>query len=135
MKKLLLIATTFLLILAVLVGCSKPQAEQPVDTKPSGSAATPSTEPSTKPATETTSAATADTEYEGDAASYYIDVVYAQQIERYYTAISQRWDESTYFDHDMCLLVARYYDACIRDCFNTEGWPETTLWEYVPNNS
>ena len=23
----------------------------------------------------------------------------------------------------------RYYAACIRDCFNTEGWPETTLWE------
>ncbi len=25
----------------------------------------------------------------------------------------------------------RYYAACIRDCFNTEGWPETTLWEPV----
>ena len=23
----------------------------------------------------------------------------------------------------------RYYAACIRDCFDTEGWPETTLWE------
>ena len=26
----------------------------------------------------------------------------------------------------------RYYAACIRDCFDTEGWPETTLWEYEP---
>ena len=26
----------------------------------------------------------------------------------------------------------RYYAACIRDCFDTAGWPETTLWEYVP---
>ena len=26
----------------------------------------------------------------------------------------------------------RYYAACIRDCFDTEGWPETTLWEQVP---
>lgn len=25
----------------------------------------------------------------------------------------------------------RYYAACIRDCFDTEGWPETTLWEQV----
>ena len=25
----------------------------------------------------------------------------------------------------------RYYAACIRDCFDTEGWPEKTLWEYV----
>ena len=23
----------------------------------------------------------------------------------------------------------RYYAACIRDCFDTEGWPEKTLWE------
>ena len=29
----------------------------------------------------------------------------------------------------------RYYAACIRDCFDTEGWPETILWEQVPQNS
>lgn len=26
----------------------------------------------------------------------------------------------------------RYYAACIRDCFDTEGWPDTTVWEYAP---
>ena len=25
----------------------------------------------------------------------------------------------------------RYYAACIRDCFGTSGWPETTVWEQV----
>ena len=25
----------------------------------------------------------------------------------------------------------QYYADCIRDCFNTEGWPETTCWEQV----
>ena len=25
----------------------------------------------------------------------------------------------------------QYYVDCIRDCFDTEGWPETTLWEQV----
>lgn len=25
----------------------------------------------------------------------------------------------------------QYYSDCIRDCFDTEGWPETTLWEQV----
>ena len=25
----------------------------------------------------------------------------------------------------------RYYADCIRDCFDTEGWPERTLWEQV----
>jgi hypothetical protein len=25
----------------------------------------------------------------------------------------------------------QYYADCIRDCFDTEGWPERTLWEQV----
>jgi hypothetical protein len=25
----------------------------------------------------------------------------------------------------------RYYAECIRDCFDTTGWPETTIWESV----
>lgn len=25
----------------------------------------------------------------------------------------------------------RYYTACIRDRFDAEGWPTTTLWEQV----
>ena len=25
----------------------------------------------------------------------------------------------------------QYYADCIRDCFDTEGWPETALWEQV----
>lgn len=29
----------------------------------------------------------------------------------------------------------RYYAACIRDCFDTEGWPEMTVWEQVLRNS
>ena len=26
----------------------------------------------------------------------------------------------------------RYYAACIRDCFQTDGWPKTTAWELSP---
>lgn len=108
MKKLLLTATTFLLILALLAGCSDPRTEQPDNTTPSGSASMPTTEP----AAETTPAATEeDIEYEGDASSYYIDVVYPQQIERYYTAVSQQWDDITYLDQEMSPLAAYYYEG------------------------
>ena len=108
MKKIFLTAITFLLILALLAGCSKPRTELPIDTEPSSSA----TESVDKPITETTPAETEeDTEYEGDATSYYIDVVYAEQIERYYTAISQRWDENEYFDQGLSPLAAHYYDG------------------------
>ena len=115
MKKLLLNATTFLLLLAFLAGCSNPQTERPAGTAPSTSATEPTAEPETEPTTEPAETSPAgteeDTQYEGDASSYYIDVVYAQQIERYHTAISQQWDEIAYLDHEMSPLAARYYDG------------------------
>lgn len=108
MKKLLLTATVFLLTLALLAGCSKRLPSQLADDEPSES----TTEPATSPSTEMTPTEPEDdTQYEGDASSYYIDVVYAQQIERYYTAISQQWDENAYLDHELSPLVTRYYDG------------------------
>lgn len=32
-----------------------------------------------------------------------------------------------------CRAKLEYYSDCIRDCFNTEGWPEMTVWEQVMN--
>ena len=90
-----------MLILALPAGCNKPQLDLPVHT-----------EPTTLPTTETSpSENEGDGEYEGDASSYYIDVVYAEQIERYYTAISQQWDEMAYLEHEMSPLAARYYEG------------------------
>ena len=108
MKKMLMLATTILLSLALLAGCGRPQTELPDGTAPSGFA----TLSTTEPAAETTPTETEeDVEYEGDASSYYIDVVYAQQIDRYYTAISQQWDESTYMDNGMSPLAAQYCEG------------------------
>ena len=112
MRKILLPAAVCLLSLALLAGCGNPQAELPVDTEPSASATESIAESTTNPADETTPTETEeDVEYEGDASSYYIDVVYAQQIERYYTAISQQWDETACFDHELSPLVTSYYDG------------------------
>ena len=106
MKKLLLTATTLLLILALMAGCRPSRLELPAASEPAESIDS-TTEPAENPTTETED----DTEYEGDASSYYIDVVYAQQIERYYTAISQQWDEGAYFEHEMSALAAYYYEG------------------------
>ena len=112
MRKILLPAAVCLLSLALLAGCGNPQAELPVDTEPSASPTESIAESTTNPADETTPTETEeDVEYEGDASSYYIDVVYAQQIERYYTAISQQWDETACFDHELSPLVTSYYDG------------------------
>ena len=99
MKRSIVSAIVLLLTLALLAGCGKPQLPDPTK-----STAEITTTPTGTLPTED------DTEYEGDASSYYIDVVYHQQIERYHTAISQQWDESAYFDHEMSVLAAHYYD-------------------------
>ena len=112
MRKILLPAAVCLLSLALLAGCGNPQAELPVDTEPSASATESIAESTTNPADETTPVETEeDVEYEGDASAYYVDVVCAQQIERYYTAISQQWDETACFDHELSPLVTSYYDG------------------------
>lgn len=107
MKKLFFTATVFLLTLALLAGCNNPQTELPGNTT-----AKPETETTEVPTTETIPAETKDeTQYEGDATSYHIDVVYAQQIRRYYTAISQQWDAKTCLEHELSPQVTEYYDG------------------------
>lgn len=115
MKKFLLTATAVLLVLSMLGGCSKPQAEAPAATEPATVSTEPATEPSAEPATtEATEAPAVETtpaETEADTASNFSDNAYDQQIGRYYTAISEQWDESTYFDHEMSALAAYYYEG------------------------
>ena len=127
MKKFLLIVTTVLLVLSMLGGCNKPQAEAPVATEPSTvsteATAAPSEEPDT---TQAPSAETAPAEEEVNTAFDAIDPAYAQQIARYYTAISEQWDENTYFDNKMSPMAAFYYDGNALDnigvaCVDLDG--------------
>jgi hypothetical protein len=96
MKKILL-AITILLALNLLGGCSKTQGNAPVTSEPPASL----TESATPPLAEKESDTTPDS----------VDAVYTQQIERYYEAISNQWDEITYFDHEMSSLAAYYYEG------------------------
>ena len=103
-----------LLITAMLVGCA-PAAN--IETTPTESPTTAETEePTTVPTEAPTETATEtpteeDVVYEGDASSYYIDVVYAEQIERYYTALSEKWNEEKYIDNGMSEVLAAYYEG------------------------
>jgi hypothetical protein len=108
MKRIILTATVFLLTLALSAGCSNRPSSQPTGTEPSESTKGTTTSPSTEMSSPESDG---DTEYEGDASSYYTDVVYAKQIERYYTAISRKWDENTYFEQKMSNLAVHYYEG------------------------
>ena len=96
MKKFLL-AITILLALNLLGGCSETQSDASITSDPPAS----SSESTTPPLAEN----------EGDASPDSVDAVYTQQIERYYEAVSNQWDESTYFDHEMSSLAAYYYEG------------------------
>ena len=96
MARSLLTTLAFLLTLTLLVGCSNPPTE------------TESLESSTA-ANATGEVSPAETE--DDTTSYYIDVVYEQQIKRYHTAISQQWDMDVYWDQEMSSMVVHYYDG------------------------
>ena len=116
MKKHAMLIILTLLVMAMLIGCSNatkaetPATEAPVTDEATQAVETMATE---APATEmpTEEAAEEDIVYEGDASSYYIDVAYAEQIGRYYTALSEKWDEEKYFDNEMSALPYYYYEG------------------------
>ena len=111
MKKTMLFWATALLLAVLLTGCGTPEIEGSPVTNESSSAIMETVE-STNAVTEATSGETEEEfVYEGDASSYYIDVAYAEQIARYHTALSEKWDEGKYFDNDMSALPYYYYEG------------------------
>ena len=118
MKKKMTLWIAVLLIATLLAGC-RPAAK--TETIPTEAPATMETEapaeiptetpaevPTEAPAEEPTEE---DVIYEGDASSYYIDEVYAEQIARYHTALSEKWNEEQYLDNGMSEVPAAYYEG------------------------
>ena len=103
-----------LLIVALLAGCSNAPAAETTETEaPATQQATVSTEAPAVPQTTAPNETEAEEDivYEGDASSYYIDVAYAEQIARYHTALTEKWDEGKYFENDMSALPFYYYEG------------------------
>lgn len=109
MKKHLLSVVLIFAIFAMLAGCGNATNVETIATE------TPSTieTSAAEVATESVQLPTEEEDivYEGDASSYYIDVAYTEQIARYHTALSEKWDEGKYFDNDMSALPYYYYEG------------------------
>ena len=112
MKKYILSFALILLVVVMMAGCGPAAKSETTSTEPT---AIVETEASTEISTEVPTEAAADEEddivYEGDASSYYIDVVYAEQIARYHTALSEKWNEEQYMDNGMSEVLAAYYEG------------------------
>lgn len=113
MKKYLVLATSILLVALMLIGCGiVPSTPTSVPENPTGNnGGTPTEETNAAPTEPAPTETEDDVEYEGDATSYYIDVVYPEQIDRYYNALFQQWDAETYMENDMSAMAAYYYDG------------------------
>ena len=100
MKKHFLLLVAALLIIAMVAGC--------------GSAPNEETNPTEAPTIEDPTQITqTPTEGQDDSGltAHYIDVVYAEQIGRYDTALNEAWDIDQYFENDMSMLPYYYYDG------------------------
>ena len=102
MKKLLTTLTLLLLCFALLAGCRATTTDP--STEPTTEPTT--TEPTTAASEEVTEEVTEDSEL-----AYYINGIYAEAISRYYTALSEQWNEDAYFENEMSPLAAYYYDG------------------------
>ena len=121
MKKIAFFWLVIFLIAALLIGCGPAENTETIPTEPATAetgepAAEEPTEAPTEAATEAaTEAVTENAEedivYEGDASSYYIDAAYSEQIARYYTALSEKWDEDAYIANGMSEVLTAYYEG------------------------
>ena len=115
MKKTLLFLIAALFAVTLLAGCNAPEITEPSMSEEPSSAATETVETTiaateTAP-TETEAATEEDVAYEGDASSYYRNVVYAEQIARYFAPLSEKWNEEQYHDNGMSEVLAAYYEG------------------------
>ena len=96
MKKQFLPLVSILLILALLAGCGNESPPEAAETEPIDIV---------------TEVPEEDPVYEGDASTYYINEVYAEQIARYYTHLAEQWEEGKYFENGLSALPYYYYEG------------------------
>lgn len=107
MKKRALSAVLLFVLLAILTGCGDAPNMETTATKAAAITAATATDV----AAESEQSPTEEAEIltEGDASSCDIDTIYAEQIARYHTALSEKWDEGKYFENGMSALPYYYY--------------------------
>jgi hypothetical protein len=118
MKKTFWIFATAMLLFAILTGCVEPPASTgsaPSGTTPTVAPTQQPTVPTTQPTQPPTTPPTEAPAPEVGTAAHYIQVIYAQQIQRYRTAIAQQWDKDTYSANGLSVLPLQYDQGQLPD--------------------
>lgn len=109
MKKFTLILSILMILLSLTAcGSAQKQAET-VSDEPTAETGTLITLPK-----ETSALITVPTEAavpENDSTANYLHIAYAEQINRYYRALAEQWEEGRYYEEEMSPLASYYYDG------------------------
>ena len=108
MKKTTKLYLAWILAAAMLAGCGAPAATEPPTTEAPQTTAPVET---TAPTEAVTEPAVQETVSENGYNAEYVQEIYAEQIGRYYTALTEQWDMEQYFDNEMTELPFYYYDG------------------------
>ena len=109
MKKNTFMFILLLLVVAILAGCGNVSGmEKDTTEAPAVPAEAPAPEQTIAPG-ETT--AEGDFTYEVEASTYYIEVVYPEQIGRYHTALVEKWNEEKCFENGISEVITAYYEG------------------------
>ena len=113
MRKSNLIWIVLLMTAALLAGCGNTQGAEPAtfETAIVMTESVAEEVPTEEVPTEAVAEEEEDVVYKDDAYSYYIDVVYAEQIARYCTALSEKWNEEQYMESGMSEVLTAYYEG------------------------
>lgn len=108
MKKTGLFWTAILLVAAIFAGCGGRTPTEPPVTQPETAAPAETTTPTIAPTENATAPVPSETVFNGAYNTEYVVEGYAEQITRYYIALSEGWDEQKYVDNGMSNLPAFY---------------------------
>lgn len=109
MKKMKCILLLTLCIALLMTGCATTSQGSTTTAEPTAATTvepTATAEPTATPESTATTEPTASNSESTDGR-----VIYAEQIARYATALSEQWDLEKYYDNDMCEMVESYYEG------------------------
>lgn len=109
MKKYILVCAAFVLMVVMLAGCGNASGMEKDTTEVLAvSAEAPAPEQTIAPEE---TAVEEDFEYEMEASTYYIEMVYPKQIARYHTALVEKWNEEKCFENGISEVITAYYEG------------------------
>lgn len=111
MKKSILLWAAILLIAAMFAGCGAQTTIEPPETQPETTVPAETTSPTEAPTEQVSEPVPSETVLDGAYNSEFVVEAYAEQITRYYIALTEAWDEQKCLDNGLSNLPVYYREG------------------------